>query len=116
MPGNLTCDQCRKHIGDYANAYFSDRGRNIDFCSEKCQLEASKNTLQEYLNQQYPTQVEKEQLKEIIIGQMTYSSFESNLPLKSRELAGKELDLSEYPNLEKASIIGSHLKFPLTKL
>jgi Leucine-rich repeat (LRR) protein len=42
MPGNLFCDQCRKHIGDYANSYFSDREKDLDFCSEECQLEWNK--------------------------------------------------------------------------
>lgn len=38
MPGNLICDCCNKQIGDYSNAYFSDREKNLDFCSEDCHL------------------------------------------------------------------------------
>jgi hypothetical protein len=36
MPGNLTCDLCNKRIGDCTNAYFSDREKDLDFCSESC--------------------------------------------------------------------------------
>lgn len=36
MPGNLFCDQCDKRIGDYSNAYFSNRAKDLDFCSEYC--------------------------------------------------------------------------------
>lgn len=38
MPGNLICDFCNKQIGDYNNAYFSDREKDLDFCSEVCRL------------------------------------------------------------------------------
>jgi len=38
MPGNLICDHCNKQIGDYINAYFSDREKDLDFCSETCRL------------------------------------------------------------------------------
>lgn len=43
MPGDLICDQCEKHIGEEQNVYFSDRERNLDFCSEKCRLEWKKD-------------------------------------------------------------------------
>jgi len=52
------------------------------------------NTLQEHLNQRYPTQKDKKQAKEIII--------DEDNPLK--EIVGGKLDLSEYPNLEKVII------------
>src|SRR4051812_18525328 len=38
MPGNLFCDYCNKQIGDYSNAYSSERGKDLDFCSENCRL------------------------------------------------------------------------------
>src|SRR5437764_13803040 len=38
MPGNLICDYCNKHIGDYANAYLSEREKDLDFCSVECHL------------------------------------------------------------------------------
>jgi serine/threonine protein kinase/Leucine-rich repeat (LRR) protein len=72
---------------------------------------------QEWLNEKYPVSEEKSQLKEIIIG--GYNEFKSNLPLtqgQAKELVGGNLNLSEYPNLEKVWILGNHLKTPLTKL
>jgi Leucine-rich repeat (LRR) protein len=75
-------------------------------------------TLQEWLNQQYPTLEEKSQLKKITIGRK--HGFESNLLLtqkQAKELEGGELDLSDYPNLEQVAIWGNYyLKTPLTKL
>jgi hypothetical protein len=38
MPGNLICDICDKQIGDYDNAFFSDRRKDLDFCSKECLL------------------------------------------------------------------------------
>jgi len=62
-------------------------------------------TFQEYLNNEYPTQQDKEQIEEI----SSYGSFFKNVD-------GGELDLSDYPNLEEVYIWGKHLKTPLTKL
>ncbi|WP_147411001.1 leucine-rich repeat domain-containing protein [endosymbiont GvMRE of Glomus versiforme] len=33
------CDQCEKQIGERSLAYFSDEEKDLDFCSENCQLE-----------------------------------------------------------------------------
>src|SRR4051794_21940127 len=62
--------------------------------------------LQEYLNNKYPTQDDKEQVKEIIINR------ENSLS----EVDGGELDLSEYINLERLIVDGRDLKSSLNKL
>ncbi|CAG8597011.1 27847_t:CDS:2 [Gigaspora margarita] len=75
-------------------------------------------TLQEYLDNKYPIQEEKEQVKEIIIDG-TNSNFNSQNTLKeeeTKELDGGELNLSEYPNLEVVVIDGDCLKSRLTSL
>jgi len=70
--------------------------------------------LQEFLNIQYPSQEAKKQVKEIIIG---YSSFEDTIPKRqSKLLQGNQLNLTEYPNLEKVIINGKYLKSKLTEL
>src|SRR5579862_563428 len=61
-------------------------------------------TLQEYLNQKYPTPADKEKLRQIILSE------------SEKEIEGGELDLSEYVNLEKLTLCGHYLKTPLTKL
>lgn len=61
-------------------------------------------TLQEYLNNKYPDQQDKESLKELILSQI------------SEELEGGELDLREFTNLEKIEIDLNSLKTPLTKV
>src|SRR2546430_17078057 len=63
-------------------------------------------TLQEYLNQQYPAQEDKNKVKKIII--------DKSNPLP--EIDGGELNLSEYPNLETLVIGGEHLKSKLSSL
>jgi len=69
-------------------------------------------TLQEFLNSQYPTHQEKEQVKEIKIGY-----YPPTIPREqSIKLAGNQLNLSEYSNLEKIEINGSALKSKLTEL
>ena len=59
-------------------------------------------TIQEYLNNKYPTKEEKEQVKEIIIGYSTKK--------EARRLDEGELNLSEYPNLKRVEIDGYYLK------
>ena len=59
-------------------------------------------TLQELLNSKYPTQAEKEQVKEIKGG--------------AKDIEGGELDLRAYQNLEKIMIDWHSLKGPLIKL
>lgn len=61
-------------------------------------------TLQEYLNNKYPDQQDKESLKELIFSQI------------SEELEGGKLDLREFTNLEKIEIDLNLLKTPLTKV
>ncbi|CAI2180980.1 6689_t:CDS:2 [Funneliformis geosporum] len=70
------------------------------------QLPPEANSLQEYLDNKYPTTEEKAQVKEIIINQ--------NNP--QNELDGQTLNLTNYPNLETIKIHGRYLKSPLTKL
>jgi len=66
-------------------------------------------TLQEYLNSKYPTPEEKKRVREIKIDYKDKK--------ESRKLDGQELDLSEYPNLEKVEIEADYLlKTKLTKL
>jgi len=57
--------------------------------------------LQKYLNEKYPTKRDKEKVKEIVVYQLIKDD-------KEVELIGKELDLSEYPNLEKIEIDGAN--------
>ncbi|RHZ37580.1 hypothetical protein [endosymbiont GvMRE of Glomus versiforme] len=61
-------------------------------------------TLQDYLNNKYPTQPDKEALKEIILSEI------------NELLEGGELDLKEFTNLEKMEVDQSVLKTPLTKI
>lgn len=60
--------------------------------------------LQEYLNQKYLATEQKSAVKEIILSQI------------NEILEGGELDLREFPNLEKIEIDQKLLKTPLTKL
>ena len=62
-------------------------------------------TLQEYLNEKYPTKKDKEPVKAIKIN--------SKNPLKKIE--GGELVLKDFPNLQELWINWSFLKTPLTK-
>lgn len=74
--------------------------------------------VQEYLDNKYQTKEKREQLKEIIIIGWA-NEFKSSLPFTQeqiKELEGRNLDLSEYPNLERVVILGDYLKSPLTKL
>jgi hypothetical protein len=61
-------------------------------------------TLQDYLNQKYPTAEAKEQVQELILSQIT------------EQLAGGELDLTAFSNLEKVEISPQFLSTPLTKI
>src|SRR5438876_9505731 len=61
-------------------------------------------TLQKYLDQKYPTQQDKEKVKEIILSD------------NEKEVEGGELDLRAYPNLQEINLSGEFLKTPLTKL
>ena len=62
-------------------------------------------TLQEHLNEKYPTKKDKETVKEIKIN--------SKNPLK--KIDGGELVLKDFPNLQEVWINWSFLKTPLTK-
>jgi len=55
-------------------------------------------TLQEYLNKKYPTKEDKEKVREINAYRL--------ISKEKVKLNGGELDLSEYPNLEKIEIDG----------
>src|SRR2546429_187824 len=70
-------------------------------------------TLQEYLDQEHKLE------RGILVLTNTSGKFYSNLSLtqeQTKELEGRELDLSDYPNLEIVQIDGKHLKSSLTKL
>src|SRR4051812_14373204 len=62
-------------------------------------------TLQEYLNKKYPTKEDKEKVREINVDQCIKEAEK-----EEKNLSGKELDLSEYPNLEKIEIDGNEFK------
>src|SRR5271170_8126540 len=62
-------------------------------------------TIQKYLDQKYPTQQDKEKVEIIISNER-----------EMKNIAGGELDLSAYTNLEKLALCGIHLKTPLTDL
>lgn len=71
-------------------------------------------TLQEYLDQKYPTKEEKEKVKSI-------DFWEVNIEWRRKgaveKLKGGELDLKNFANIEKVDIRGERdLKIPLTKL
>ncbi|KLL02996.1 MAG: hypothetical protein MRERV_58c010 [Mycoplasmataceae bacterium RV_VA103A] len=70
-------------------------------------------TLQEYLNEKYPTREDKEKVEEI-------NSYFISKELKDQgiieKLDGGELDLREYINLKKIHIKNYYLKTSLTKL
>ncbi|CFW92969.1 protein of unknown function [endosymbiont DhMRE of Dentiscutata heterogama] len=61
-------------------------------------------TLQEYLNEKYPTEEAKSEVKELILTSITET------------LAGGELDLTAFSNLEKIEISPQFLSTPLTKI
>jgi Leucine-rich repeat (LRR) protein len=69
----------------------------IDFGEEL----AKEIDIQEWLDNEYPTKKDKEQVKVIYA---------------NKGCGGGELDLSEYPNLESLYIRGDNLKSPLTKI
>ncbi|RHZ36413.1 leucine-rich repeat domain-containing protein [endosymbiont GvMRE of Glomus versiforme] len=84
---------------------------------ERERVEKETINLQQWLDQQYQAKEDKGRIKEIIIGER--DRFKSNLTLtkeQAKELEGGNLNLSEYPNLEKLWIWGNYLKTPLTKL
>lgn len=62
-------------------------------------------TLQEHLKAKYSN---KEKVEWIEVNYYNYHH--------CKEIDGGELDLSEYPNLERVAIVGNYLKSPLTKL
>lgn len=70
-------------------------------------------TLQEYLNQKYPTLESKEQLTELNLEKINQ---EREAQGETELLEGGELDLTEFKNLAKIEIYRSFLKTPLTKL
>jgi Leucine-rich repeat (LRR) protein len=70
-------------------------------------------TLQECLNQEYPTQADKEKVKEVELNKILCQRGDNVI---TRKLEGGELDLTEYPNLMIVSIDGRYLESRLTKL
>jgi hypothetical protein len=70
-------------------------------------------TLQEYLNQEYPTSENKAIVKEINLAQISETRKQAGI---TELLEGGELDLKEFKNLEEVIIGTSFLKTPLTKI
>ncbi|CAH1765452.1 4438_t:CDS:2 [Entrophospora sp. SA101] len=78
-------------------------------------------SLQTYLDGKYPTPQDKEQVKAIEIGRETAITQQNNTTNKlsseeTKQLEGKDLDLSSYSNLEKVTVNGTYLKTKLTTL
>src|SRR4051812_20085605 len=71
-------------------------------------------TLQEYLDQKYPTLQDKEKVKVIEIKKTNQERKDQGL--SDFKLKGSSLNLSQYSSLEKVKIEGWRLKTPLTKL
>ena len=85
-------------------------------------------TLQEYLEWKYPTQEDKEGVREVNTLRRIKKGFKegdsSHQILKSifkkieyyPDLEGRELDLREFKNVGLINVYGKYLKTPLTKL
>jgi len=78
-------------------------------------------TLQDWLNQNYPTLIEKEQVREIGIGYFrAYGLFINDQLLlneeKINQIDGGQLNLSLFTNLTKIAIFSESLKSPLTQV
>jgi len=71
-------------------------------------------TLQEYLNQKYPTREDKERVKRIDIDDINEERKVQGII--TEKLAGGALDLSEYMNVEGVNVDGYCLSLKLTKL
>lgn len=70
-------------------------------------------TLQEFLNQEYPTQSDKEQVKKLATNEIQKQREQQGI---SELLEGGELDLKEYINIEEVIVDQSSLQTPLTKI
>ena len=70
-------------------------------------------TLQEYLNQQYPTPENKEAIQEINLAKISEAREKEGI---TELLEGGELDLREFKSLETVIIGANFLKTPLTKI
>lgn len=71
-------------------------------------------TLQEYLDNKYPTKEDKEKVEDIII--KFDKIFDETPIIFSRRFWGRTLDLSGYPNLKIINIQGDCLAYPLENL
>jgi hypothetical protein len=60
QPLNVCCDQCGKYIGEEKLAWFSDRKKNLDFCSETCHSKFKKCQVIEKENQELKEKLKKE--------------------------------------------------------
>ena len=70
-------------------------------------------TLQEYLNQKYPTQQDKETVLDLNLEKINQEREEQG---QNELLEGGELDLTAFKNLEEIEIYRQLLKTPLIKL
>lgn len=70
-------------------------------------------TLQDYLNQKYPTQQDKEQLTDLNLEKISLNREEQG---ETELLEGGELDLTAFVNLEEIEIYRQFLKTSITKL
>jgi len=75
-------------------------------------------TLQEYLNQKYPTKEEKEKVEEIAPGLINEESKKKGLKPLTLSLEGGKLDVREYKNLKYLTFSSgvNVLKTPLTEV
>jgi hypothetical protein len=70
-------------------------------------------TLQEYLNNKYPTSEDKETLRELNLEKINQEREQEG---QTGLLEGGELDLTTFTNLEEIEIYRQFLKTPITKL
>src|SRR4051794_30486896 len=80
-------------------------------------------TLQEYLNQKYPTKEEREKVRKVNINEIDIerreldNSLDEDLDsMLGKALEGGELDLREFKQLEEVSVQGSAFRTTLTKI
>jgi hypothetical protein len=70
-------------------------------------------TLQEYLNNKYPTQEDKEKVQEINLEKINQEREQAG---QTDLLEGGEVDLRVFTNLQEVEIYRQFLKTPITKL
>jgi hypothetical protein len=72
---SVCCDQCHKFIGDEKLAWFSDRKKDLDFCSEGCHSKFRKHNDLEKENEGLKEQLKKENNHKIIWMAISIATF-----------------------------------------